>query len=142
LHQCGRRFRRLCIRERSGDKRLHGCRVIQRGIFKDLPRPSVFHRLVLDGTDNEPTGRTTHRGQFDFGSMDRWNKTQVYIDRFAGFVRRAVGGTKFFFAGVCSGVQSPASIKMRFTVFGLSNGSHWLALASSSAIRRLPHLGF
>jgi len=75
--------------------------------------------------------------------MRRRDKTEVYIDCLAGFVRRATDRVRPpFFAVARSEVQSPASIKIRFTVFGLSNGSQRFALASSSAIRRLPHLGF
>lgn len=122
---------------------MHGGGVIEGGVFKDPPRPGVFRGIVLEWTDNEPPGGTAPGGQFDLGRMRRRDKTEVYVDRLARFIRRATDGVRSpFFIVARSGVQSPASIKIRFTVFGLTRGSQWLALASSSAIRRLPHLGF
>ncbi len=82
-------------------------------------------------------------GNLTSARMRRRDKTEVYIDCFARFVRRATDRVRPpFFAFARSGVQSPASIKIRFTVFGLRNGSQRFALVSSSAIRRLPHLGY
>jgi hypothetical protein len=46
-----------------------------------------------------------------------------------------------FFAPLVAGCQSPASSRMRFTVFGLTQGTQLLPWANSSAVRRFPHSG-
>ncbi len=71
-----------------------GCRVIESRVFKDLSRPRVFHRDALGWTNDAAARRTTHGGQFDLCSMRRRDKTQVYIDRLAWFIRRATDGAK------------------------------------------------
>ena len=68
---------------------MHGGCVIKRRVFKDPPRPGVFRHLVFGRTNDESARRTTHGRQFDLPGVRGGDKTQVYIDRLARFVRRA-----------------------------------------------------
>jgi hypothetical protein len=71
----------------------------------------------------------------------RWHETQIYVDRLSGLFGGAQCGlgTLFFPTSRSIVFHSPASFSIRRTVFGLTNGTQLLALASSCAMRFLRH---
>ena len=72
--------------------------------------------------------------------MTGWDKTQgLNVDGLSWFFRASYGFEGAFFRPRSSGFHSPASSRIRRTVFGLTRGTQLFALAISSARQCFPN---